>query len=171
MSVKYQYFLNISKIITIIVLISLISKAQEDYELNEENESESENNSTHEIEFSSGDGMEEPNEENHCSAKEFITNLNISHYLPDDYENMKNENISRIVPHINHTFAKFERLMNWAKKVYDDKELNEAFKAIRSMSYDMVYELDLEPECLSAFLRIVNGMQKGKTWAFKCKFS
>jgi hypothetical protein len=39
---------------------------------------------------------------------------------------------------------------------------------MRSRAYEMVYEIDLQPECLSALLRVVTAMQEKKLWALKC---
>lgn len=106
--------------------------------------------------------------ENSCSTEQFINNINFSNFLPDDYENMKNEKISRNVLHINQTYEKFKRLEKWIQKISRNENLRKVFNFMHSRAYEMVYEIDLQPECLSALLRVVTAMQEKKLWALKC---
>jgi hypothetical protein len=101
--------------------------------------------------------------ENSCSTEQFINNINFSNFLPDDYEN-----ISRNVLHINQTYEKFKRLEKWVQKISRNENLRKVFNFMRSRAYEMVYEIDLQPECLSALLRVVTAMQEKKLWALKC---
>ncbi len=106
--------------------------------------------------------------ENSCSTEQFINNINFSNFLPHDYESMKNEKISRNVLHINQTYEKFKRLEKWIQKISRNENLRKVFNFMRSRAYEMVYEIDLQPECLSALLRVVTAMQEKKLWALKC---
>jgi hypothetical protein len=107
-------------------------------------------------------------EENSCSTEQFINNINFSIFLPHDYESMKNEKISRNVLHINQTYEKFKRLEIWIQKISRNENLRKIFNLMQSRAYEMVYDIDLQPECLSALLRVVTAMQENKFWALKC---
>jgi len=107
-------------------------------------------------------------EENDCTAEQFLNNLDFTNFLPDDYESLRNEKISRNVLHINQTYEKFKRLENYVQKLSRNEDLNKIFNLIHLRAYEMVYELDLQPECLSSLLRIVTAMREKKFWALKC---
>ncbi len=107
-------------------------------------------------------------EENDCTAEQFLNNLNFTNFLPDDYESLRNEKISRNVLHINQTYQKFKRLENYVQKLSRNEDLSKIFNLIHSRAYEMVYELDLQPECLSSLLRIATAMREKKIWALKC---
>jgi hypothetical protein len=111
---------------------------------------------------------EDIDEENDCTAEQFLNNLNFTNLLPDDYESLRNEKISRNVLHVNQTYEKYKRLESYVQKLSRNQELSKIFNLIYSRAYEMVYELDLQPECLSSLLRIVTAIREKKFWALKC---
>jgi hypothetical protein len=106
--------------------------------------------------------------ENDCTAEQFLNNLNFTNLLPDDYESLRNEKISRNVLHINQTYEKYKRLESYVQKLSRNEDLSKIFNLVYSRAYEMVYELDLQPECLSSLLKIATAMRENKFWALKC---
>jgi hypothetical protein len=110
-------------------------------------------------------------EGNSCSIDQFVNDFNVTSLLPDDYKFVtKDEELNRIVPHINQTIERIERLMNWTQKLYNNNELVRGIKLIGSRIFDILYESDLPPKCLASIFQVINGIRNGKHWALKCDY-
>ncbi len=108
------------------------------------------------------------NEEESCSLSHLVNNFNVSKYLPDDYKPVTSEEeFSRIVPHINESFARVDRIKRWAFMLFNDSDLVTNVKLIGSRISEIFYEIDLPPECMNSFVRIFNGVRNLELWAVK----
>jgi hypothetical protein len=111
------------------------------------------------------------NEENICSIDQFVNGFNVTSLLPDHYKPVINdEELSGIVPHINQTIERIERIVKWTQKLYNNNEIVRAIKLIGSRISDTLYELDLPPECFASIVQVMNGIRNRKLWAIKCEY-
>jgi hypothetical protein len=110
-------------------------------------------------------------EENICSIDQFVNDLNVTSLLPDDYKPVTNdEELSGIVPHINQTIERIDRIVNWTQKLYNNNEIVRAMKLIGSRISETLFESDLPPKCLASILKVMDGIRNGKLWAIKCEY-
>jgi hypothetical protein len=110
-------------------------------------------------------------EENICSIDQFVSDFNVTSLLPDDYKPVINDCEFRgVVPHINQTIERIDRLVKWAQKSYNNNEIVRAMKLIVSRISETLYESDLSPDCLASILQVIDGIRNGKLWAIKCEY-
>jgi len=91
----------------------------------------------------------------------------LKEFTPDDYDDGKMLKPNKRVSHINDTLIVLNRLrklsINWMNNMQSLRR-----KLLPQMS-DLIYMIDLPPECLLAYANIIKGMSNGELWSFKCK--
>lgn len=126
------------------------------------------------IDEGSGDDEEDDEDydegEGECTALELVKNLNISEFLPDDYEQLKNEPWVKTVPHFDDTWGRFLRAFKWEHKVYRIKDVKEVLNYLIGIAYEMSYDFNLEPDCAVALSQLLRAILNEEIWAFKCEY-
>lgn len=132
--------------------------AQNDLETNDDNST----STNDEYEYNSDD---DDDDDEMCSIDQVLDGLH--QYLPDDYEEGKKLPIKKRVDHINETIAIFKRLSVWGESL--SARMKPISKRIMSRMSELLYLINLPPECMASLARIGDALQDGQLWAAKCK--
>jgi hypothetical protein len=57
--------------------------------------------------------------------------------------------------------------MDYSTKVFD--KITPFAKRLGSRMSDILFEIDLQPECLKSVFMIMDGIRRGELWALRCK--
>ena len=69
--------------------------------------------------------------------------------------------------HINETIAIFARLYQYSQNI--SSKIGPTMKRITPRIMEMIYSIDLSPECMASLVRIGGAINDGNLWALKCK--
>lgn len=123
------------------------------------------------------DSPEEETEEK-CTFNQFMSTLNISHFLPHDRVSLKKEfnsfqNIPermRQSPSVNHTIQRLKRLMNMASTITGRQEFRSGLATFLQQNYELFLELELDPPCMTSLISIITAIRRSELWAIKCEY-
>jgi hypothetical protein len=101
----------------------------------------------------------EEEDSNSCDKKSFVDKLKIFH------EEGKSSVTGKNVKNINESFA----LLESAQKVFGSLFETDKRETSKLLEFLSEIDLDLSPECMSAFVRIIYALREKHLWAVKCK--
>ncbi len=121
----------------------------------------------------------EPETEDRCTFNQFLSGLNISHYLPPDRVALRDEFDSfqdaperiRHSPSVNYTIQRLKRLLNLTNGITSRQELRSGFASFIQHNYELFLELELDAACMTSIISIIAAMRRSELWAIKCKSS
>lgn len=129
-----------------------------------------------------GSEEEEPEDgetetEDRCTFNQFLSGLNISHYLPSDRGSLRDEYDTfedvpdriRHSPSVNYTIQRLKRLLNLANGITSRQELRSGFASFIQHNYELFLELELDAACMTSIISIIAAMRRSELWAIKCK--
>lgn len=129
-----------------------------------------------------GSEEEEPEDgeseaEDRCTFNQFLSGLNISHYLPPDRVALRDEFDSfqdaperiRHSPSVNYTIQRLKRLLNLANGITSRQELRSGFASFIQHNYELFLELELDAACMTSIISIIAALRRSELWAIKCK--
>lgn len=167
------------------------SEGNDDVEKNEESEEPSEEGGEENSNDNDGGGEndrpegggseeEEPEDgesEDRCTFNQFLSGLNISHYLPSDRGSLRDEfegfedapERIRHSPSVNYTIQRLKRLLNLANGITSRQELRSGFASFIQHNYELFLELELDAPCMTSIISIIAAMRRSELWAIKCK--
>ncbi|CAG2120250.1 unnamed protein product, partial [Medioppia subpectinata] len=102
-----------------------------------------------------------------CTPLDALQGLNISDFLPEDYESLKSEPRHRVVRHFDETWGRFQRFFKWEHRLYDNPDLKAVANYLLGLAYELSYDFALEPECSLAITSLLQGLNRKEIWAFK----
>lgn len=116
-------------------------------------------------------------EEPKCTFNQFLSDLNVSHYLPKDRISLKTEFDSfqnfperiRQSPSVNYTIQRLTRLLKMATGLTSRQELRSGLATFMQHNYEHFLELELEAPCMTSLISIIAAIRRSELWAIKCK--
>jgi hypothetical protein len=86
------------------------------------------------------------------------------------HEEGRNEIVDKRVNHINETFDKFIRLMNFAQNLFTyDKNIQRNVQKISDFFASL--NINVTEECYSSLVKIYNSFRNRELWGIKCKIT
>ena len=104
----------------------------------------------------------------------FVRSVNISSYLPDDFDELTEEMLYRDlyapVSDMNHTIQMVERLVSYREKLKTNKDLNDAINYVVIASSKNILSSQVSFSCSADILRVLLAIKNQEFWALKSEF-
>ena len=128
-------------------------------------------------EVEDGEEGEDGDFEERCTFNQFLSGLNISHYLPEDRGSLRDEYETfkevperiRYSPSVNYTMQRLKRLLNLANGITSRQELRSGFSSFIQANYEIFLELELDAPCMTSIISVIAAIRRSELWAIKCK--
>jgi hypothetical protein len=101
-----------------------------------------------------------------CSIDSVI-DYSIKNLLPTDYEENMKLDPKQKIKHLNETIAILRRLEEYSKNV--SEIMKPIMKRVMPRINDILFMINLPPDCMASLARIGQSAQEGETWALKCR--